>query len=208
MSISVFVSSTSEDLKDDCRPCAIRAVQTAEATPITMETWDTDYSKAGCVCEEKIRDASTHYLGIIAYRRGYEPDGSVISITEAEFDWAVSVYRKPAAILLPDIKSDFDKILRQRAATEPREPAEKATRQTDFIRKIWQSGTYMPFIDPPDLAAKVTRKVMLWGAGGLLALAASLHAKRVASETNAAGTAQPDFHQVTQLGAASTLPCS
>src|ERR1044071_8422673 len=92
--VRVFVSSTRKDLSpaDDpllnCRECAIQAVAVGAALPVTMETWVTPYAKPEDVCKGKVLKSS-HYLGIFAYRRGWEPDSlAPKSITEAEFEWA------------------------------------------------------------------------------------------------------------------------
>ncbi len=100
MEVKVFLSSTCKDLEQDCRPDAIDAIIEAGAIPITMETWHTDYRPAEKVCRKKIREESTHFLGIIAYRRGWVPPNQKKSITELEFDWSIK-YKKPQVIFLP-----------------------------------------------------------------------------------------------------------
>jgi hypothetical protein len=161
MEVKVFLSSTSEDLKQDCRPKARKYIEMANAKAITMETWDTDYQNAVQLCREKIREKSTHYLGIIAYRRGWVPNNHTKSITELEFDWSIK-YKKTMVIFVPDHTSSYALTLKGRAEKQSQEDLEA---QELFQNKVAALGTYQPFSDLADLCVRIFRKVDIWSKG-------------------------------------------
>jgi hypothetical protein len=83
----VFISSTSKDLPDH-RKAAIDAVWRRTMYPLAMEAgtaWDGD----AVAYSLSMADEAEVYVGIFAYRYGYVPDGSDISITEMEYRRAV-----------------------------------------------------------------------------------------------------------------------
>jgi hypothetical protein len=160
--VNVFVSSTREDLAEDCRPQAIAAIQESDGVAVTMESWDTDYDDPVDVCQRKIAHESTHFLGIFAYRRGWIPPSLAEngkSITEFEFDLAVRLKEKGRLqVFLPQPGTSFADTLKQRAVqTEVEAEAQKA-----FLRRVSQK-TPILFEDLPAFTRKVTRTICRWG---------------------------------------------
>jgi hypothetical protein len=170
--VKVFISSTCKDLKQDCRCRAIETIErTAGAEPIAMERWYADYGHTVEMCLGKLRDESTHFLGIFAYRYGWRPDGpGAPSITEKEFDLAFSLKRK-MFILTPEEGSPIYTELWQRAADQSEED-KKA--QLAFLARVG-SRVCRPFKDVADLVSWVTHKIRDWQSeeGGLRAIAAA-----------------------------------
>ena len=66
----VFVSSTSVDLREDCRPAIIQTLNVYNAgTQIQEEFVYDDYtSDAVTYCLGKIEHPTTHYIGLFAHR--------------------------------------------------------------------------------------------------------------------------------------------
>jgi hypothetical protein len=150
-----------EDLEKDCRKSMKRALLN-KAIPMEMDSWNTDFADPVDVCRRKIEKESTHYIGVFAYRRGWTPQvlkGK--SITEAEFDWA-SEYKKTLAVLLPKIGTDFDTELRRRAANQTEEEAQA---QQNFLKRVRDLGTIMPFEDVAHLENKIVETVLRWDTG-------------------------------------------
>jgi hypothetical protein len=164
--VCVFLGSTRQDLDPDCRPGARRALDHAKASCEEMETWDADFENSLDVCRRKVQLTSTHYVGMFAYRRGWEPRLS-LSITEAEFDWARECPNKPMAVFLPNPASTFALTLQERAKDQA---PEHTKAQEEFRRRVASLGTHMLFDDPMDLAIRVARKALIWVNGGLLGL--------------------------------------
>ena len=83
----VFISSTAIDLPE-YRKAAIHACQRLGFVPLCMEEFPPDPRDAVSVCLEHVGEANA-YLGIYAYRYGFVPDGSEISLTEMEYQRAL-----------------------------------------------------------------------------------------------------------------------
>lgn len=180
MDVRVFVSSTSKDLthksaERDCRRCAERAILSAGAEPVMSQRWVTAFGSVVEVCKQKLIE-STHYLGIIGYRYGFQPKGICKSITQAEFEWACE-HRRPddIAILVPDPASLFAARLKTRARDQTKS---EHSAQEAFREAIFDAGVYMPFDDAIDLALKVSGQVRMWKEGGLAPFAARLGGAR------------------------------
>jgi hypothetical protein len=107
---TVYVSSTFEDLKTQ-RSRVLKAVAVAEATAIAMEFYGAMDAAALEKCVDDVKKCNL-YVGIIGWKYGYVPEGSSISITESEFDAAVSagipklIYLVPDASRPPDVGAD------------------------------------------------------------------------------------------------------
>ncbi|PJF31663.1 MAG: hypothetical protein CUN52_02370 [Phototrophicales bacterium] len=83
----VFISSTSIDLPDH-REAVFKTLIGLGLFPIGMETWPKTGENPVDKCKRMI-DESEIYIGIYAYRYGWQPDGyGGKSITELEYDWA------------------------------------------------------------------------------------------------------------------------
>jgi len=181
--VRVFVSSTRKDLLAkhellrDCRQSAIEAVVYGGGVPIDMGTWVAAYDPPIELCKKKLL-GSSHYLGIFAFRRGFEPPKlKGKSLTEAEFDWAFE-HKKPIAILIPEPLSVIGLMLQELAKDETE--AQRLAQQA-FLERVHTLGAYMPFETPSELSSKVTRLVLEWKYGDLESLAAALEEYRSGS---------------------------
>jgi hypothetical protein len=172
----IFLSSTWEDLKEDCRPSALRGIEKAEAVAVAMESWLGEFTGCAELCRTKIERDSSHYLGIIAYRRGWVPEGSDRSVTEMEFEWA-RAFEKRMAVLRPAGGSEFAAELRRRARDQS---AEQQAAQEAFHNRLALEGYCRSFEDLADFEGTVTALAFLWNHRGLRRLAAE-------AETDLAG---------------------
>jgi hypothetical protein len=178
MEVNIFVSSTCRDMAEDCRPAALQAIEMANdilkdgigerAFAVVMENWDADYVPALQLCLKKIREDSTHYLGVLGYLRGFvPPDGREnASITEAELECAVEhCGRHHMAIFVPKDHSPIALELKRRAA-ELQSDGE-LTAQMAFLARVLHAGAAQQFENIADLNGRVIRKVLLWAKGGI-----------------------------------------
>jgi hypothetical protein len=83
-----FVSSTFEDLKDHRASHVIRALRRAGFFVDPMEDWPADSDEPKRFSEDRLNDCALCVL-LVAFRRGYVPDGETRSITQLEYDAAV-----------------------------------------------------------------------------------------------------------------------
>jgi Domain of unknown function (DUF4062)/inactive STAND len=177
MKVNVFVSSTCRDMADDCRPAVMQAIEIADdilrddggrAFAVVMENWDADWEPALQLCLKKIREHSTHYLGLLGYLRGFVPPESQenASITEAELKCAAG-HCGPGhmAIFVPKDHSPIALELQRRAA-ELQSDAE-LTAQLAFLAQVLHDGVAQQFENVADLNGRVIRKVVLWARGGI-----------------------------------------
>jgi hypothetical protein len=167
MAISVFVSSTSQNLGTDCRPKAIRAIREYPAIAIVMEDWTTAFEDAVIVCKRKLEKESDHYLGIFAYRHGMVRPELGKSITQAEFEWACNKMKPHRiSILMPDLRFSFGQELYERAIRE-QTPADTAAQEA-FLKAVKESGRVcMMFDDLAHVSQKVTRQLSDWVGQGI-----------------------------------------
>jgi hypothetical protein len=178
--ITVFISSTSQDLKQDCRKYAIATIRLCSAAqPVAMEDWFPDHTYTVKMCLDKIEQESTHFLGIFAHRYGWRPGGpNDTSITEKEYDHALKL-KRPMFILIPDETSAFYVELKLRAQSQPPEDAEA---QKKFLARVTGAGkTCRYFASSEELTIWVTHKIYEWqnSTGGLRAIAAATRARQV-----------------------------
>jgi formylglycine-generating enzyme required for sulfatase activity len=82
-----FVSSTFEDLKEH-RAHVIRALRKASFSVDPMEDWTADSDEPKKFSQDRIEGCDLCIL-LVAYRRGYVPDGEKLSITQLEYEAAV-----------------------------------------------------------------------------------------------------------------------
>lgn len=82
----VFICSTAADLAE-YRQAAIHACQRVGLQPLSMEQWPPDSRDAVEFCLGQVNKADS-FLGILAHRYGYVPEGFEISITELEYERA------------------------------------------------------------------------------------------------------------------------
>ena len=82
MEMKVFISSTSEDLKE-YRQAAIDVVLRCECKPLAMEYFGSQSQEPTAVCEKEIQECDV-FIGIYAHRYGFVPEGKEKSITQLE----------------------------------------------------------------------------------------------------------------------------
>jgi tetratricopeptide (TPR) repeat protein len=85
--LSVMVSSTAKDLPEHRRQL-IEACQRVGLFPLPMEHLPADPADAATVSVRMVDEADV-YVGVFAYRYGYVPPGSDVSVTEMEYNRAV-----------------------------------------------------------------------------------------------------------------------
>ena len=84
MTYSVFVSSTYLDNKER-RKIVEDAITRAGMVTVGMERFTASTNPTVDECESKVREADV-LVGIVAWRYGWIPDGSAVSITELEYN--------------------------------------------------------------------------------------------------------------------------
>ncbi|MGH7232194.1 MAG: DUF4062 domain-containing protein, partial [Nitrospiraceae bacterium] len=87
MSYKAFVSSTFEDLKLH-RAHVITSLRRAGFFVDPMEDWPADSDEPKRFSQDRLNDCDLCVL-LVAFRRGYVPDGETRSITQLEYDAAV-----------------------------------------------------------------------------------------------------------------------
>ncbi len=165
MTIRIFVSSTSDDLKDTCRKIAIGVIDRKKphAEAVAMEKWNDTYIDAVAMCDRKIREESSHYIGIFAYRRGWVPTNlpeiSGKSITEAEYDWALQ-YKKLLYILMPNPCEKFAQQLFVNSIEGQTEEDDEA--QAAFRRRVKNGGFCRQFDNLEEFKKYIQDRVNRW----------------------------------------------
>ena len=91
-SYTVLISSTYLD-NVERRKLVEDAVIRAEMQPIGMERFTASVNPTVEECERQARECNL-YVGIIAHRYGWIPEGESISITEMEYDAAKKAGRR------------------------------------------------------------------------------------------------------------------
>ena len=119
MTLKVFVSSTRSDL-EACRVALLgQLVNLGKVTPepiepVQMDTWPSVHDLSVDWCMRQLREVSTHFTGLFAHRRGWEPsDEDTDSITELEYDAALAFHSDAGtvdhmAIYIPAPDSPID----------------------------------------------------------------------------------------------------
>ena len=170
MELNIFISSTSHDMKDDCRSEAYDViVNYAGAQAIAMETWNADFRPSVDTCNDKLRNESTHYVGFFGYRRGWVPkllNAPDKSITELEFDWALDS-KKTMAVFLPNPRCQFNVELKNRAEKPTAQSETERTNQKIFLNRVKKLGTVQQFESTGDLGKRILRSVMTWQGKGI-----------------------------------------
>jgi formylglycine-generating enzyme required for sulfatase activity len=110
-SYTVFISSTFLD-NQERRSLVEDAILRADMRPVGMERFTASTDPALEKCEQDARDCDV-YLGIIAHRYGWIPEGKDISITELEYEAAKQAGRPRLMFeidpsIRPDLEADFD----------------------------------------------------------------------------------------------------
>lgn len=142
---TIFVSSTSRDLKDERN--AIRAVvEDFDMTYVGMEDFVPDEITPADYIREKV-DATDMYVGIIGARYGHVEPGSGMSMTEIEYQQAAAG-GKPLRIF---VQSDDAAVPDEFRDSEP----ELVTKLQAFKERLLANHTCRIFTDLEDLTEKV-----------------------------------------------------
>jgi hypothetical protein len=99
MTKSVFISSTSQDLKP-FRLAVKASIERLRLNPIVMEHFGSQPGGAIEVSLEEVERAHI-FVGILAHHYGYVPNGAAKSVTEQEYEEAVR-HRIPRLMYLVD----------------------------------------------------------------------------------------------------------
>src|SRR5215813_12727824 len=111
MPYRAFVSSTFVDLKDH-RAHVISSLRRAGFTVDPMEEWTADSDEPKKFSEDRLHGCDLCVL-LVAFRRGYVPDGETLSITQLEYEAAVKQRINVLPFLLEEKSPwprDFDEL--------------------------------------------------------------------------------------------------
>ncbi|MBI1281604.1 MAG: tetratricopeptide repeat protein [Anaerolineaceae bacterium] len=144
MSKSVFISSTSFDLTD-YREAVDKAIRRLKLRPINMTDFGSQPGGATGVSLSHVGEADI-FVGIIARRYGFVPDGQSLSVTEQEYDEAVR-RKLPRLMYLLDPKADWPSAYIETAAQD---------KLDTFRAKIERTDVRSLFTSPDALASQVT----------------------------------------------------
>lgn len=100
MNHKAFVSSTFQDLKDH-RAHVIMALRRAGFVVDPMEDWTADSDEPRQFSQDRLKGCELCVV-LVAFRRGYVPDGEIRSITQLEYDKAVEQGLDILAFMLKD----------------------------------------------------------------------------------------------------------
>ena len=141
----VFISSTYKDLID-YRAAAIRAVEGTSYQAVKMEVFGARSEEPLDACLKEI-EQSNLFIGIYAFRYGFIPEGTDISITEMEYLHAKKIGKPIYCFLLDEEKQPW---LKKWIEGEPGE-----SRLRDFKKRIQKDHICAFFTTPDDLGMKV-----------------------------------------------------
>lgn len=144
----IFVSSTFEDLVE-YRQKASDAIERLGQHGVRMEVFGARPDQATDACLDEIESADA-FVGIYAHRYGFVPDGSSISITEQEFDYAVSQKKPPFCFLVDDSYPWIPIFIDQDS---------QRSKLIAFKRKVQRLRVVDRFTTAEDLAYKVAASV-------------------------------------------------
>jgi hypothetical protein len=106
--MKVFISSTFCDLQRH-RAAVGDAIERLGIQPSRMEAFGARPEEPSRACLDEV-EASDLFVGIYAHRYGFVPDGSTVSITEAEFEHATKL-RRPTFCFIVDNEYTWDERL-------------------------------------------------------------------------------------------------
>lgn len=149
MAKSVFISSTSKDLAEH-RAAVDKAIRRLELRPINMDDFGSQPGGASSVSLREVEKADI-FVGIIAWRYGYVPEGMTKSVTEQEYDQAVRLH-KPRLMYLVGSAYDWE----WPGKTEHVEDETRQARLADFKARIEKNEVRSLFTTPENLASQVT----------------------------------------------------
>ena len=151
MSTSVFISSTSRDLLEH-RAAVVKALLQAGYHPIDMADFMARPEGATAACLKEVAESDL-FAGIYAWRYGYIPADSEVSITEQEFLEAQRL-GKPRFCFMVDEAYDWP--------AEYKEGGLSARLLREFKARIDAELVRTTFTTPADLATKVLASLQRW----------------------------------------------
>jgi hypothetical protein len=152
---TVFISSTFID-NEERRKVVEDAVLRAGMRPVGMEHFTECVHPLVAECERQARECDI-YLGIIAHRYGWIPEGQTLSITELEYD-AAKAAERPRLIFVIDESVPIDK---RKDYDEGPERWAKQEKLDDFRAKYRQDQTPMPYKEAT-LSGMVVQALNRW----------------------------------------------
>jgi HEAT repeat protein/energy-coupling factor transporter ATP-binding protein EcfA2 len=145
-SLRVYVSSTYQDLKD-CRHAIRTALQRMGLDDVAMEAYTAGEERPVDRCVADVRSADI-YVGVLAWRYGFVPDGESHSITELE-------YRAAGDADVPRLMFVLDE-----NAPWPRSAMDKDSSDIEAFREhVLATHTCDLFSSEEDLRAKVAEAI-------------------------------------------------
>lgn len=141
----IFLSSTFSDLKEH-RVAVRNSIWQLGATDVSMENFGARDEQPAEECIRLVKKESDVFVGVYAHRYGHIPDGSLISISEMEYN-AASELNLPRFIYLID--DNFPVIL---ANVDQGEMGEKLK---SFKSSLLKRHICQKFEDPNHLASRV-----------------------------------------------------
>lgn len=154
MSKSVFISSTSKDLLLH-RAAVKKAIEELEMRPVDMVNFGSQPGSPITVSINQVRKGN-YFVGIIAHRYGYVPEGSTESITQQEYNEAVRL-RRPRLMYLVNLEYDWE--WDGKTNPENQEDALAKARLRDFRNHIQLNELCRLFTTPEELALHVTTDI-------------------------------------------------
>jgi Domain of unknown function (DUF4062) len=135
--MKVFISSTFCDLQR-YRAAVADAIERLGIQLSRMEAFGARPEEPSRACLDEV-EASDLFVGIYAHRYGFVPDGSTVSITEAEFDRATKL-RRPTFCFLVDNEYTWDETLIEGDPGRTRLDALKARIGSLVVRDIFTTS--------------------------------------------------------------------
>ena len=148
---SVFLSSTSRDLRDH-RAAVREALLDAGYHPVDMADFGARAEGARTACLDEVGDADL-FLGIYAWRYGFMPEESPISITEQEFEEARRL-GKPCFCFVVDETFEWP--------AEYKEEGQGAEQLNAFKARIDAELVRTTFTNPDHLSRQVLSSLNRW----------------------------------------------
>lgn len=183
MPTTVFISSTSRDLLEH-RAAVARALLNAGYHPVDMANFMARPEGATSACLKEVAESDL-FVGIYAWRYGYIPPNSEVSITEQEFIEAEKL-GKPCFIFMVDENHPWPE--------EHKEGGIGARLLRDFKARLESKLVRTTFTTPEDLATKVLASLQRWerenakkGAGGSTPAAQPASAPQTTGGINISG---------------------
>jgi hypothetical protein len=147
----VFLSATAKDLVK-YRQSVQEALRRIKADVVLQEEWTGPANDVIAICLKRLAESDA-YFGIFGFRYGWVPDGCVKSITEMEYDHAVTLWQRtahaPIFLFVPEAGSVAAKQLSTRAdsaleaeyATDEKRKQSRALQQ-EFCQRL-SSGRFV-----------------------------------------------------------------